>query len=615
MIRKTEQIEIAISSGKGGTGKTFIATNLAKVLFEKGKQVRYLDCDVEEPNGHLFLNPVIDKEEEVTLIAPAEADKEKCIACGKCAEVCSYNAIALVKGKVLIFKELCHVCGGCKIVCPVDAIIEKERKIGIIKGGLSEGIKLYYALLETAEGGMSPRLVKKVKEYIAEGVNILDSSPGTSCPVVETVKDVNLCVLVTDPTPFGINDLKLSVDMARAVGQEPAIVVNRAEYKDMELKEYCLKEKLEVIGEIPDERRIAESYSRGELAVDKFPEIKILFETLANRVLVLAKEEKKTPRLVKKEKSSSKKVPEKAKKYGASGAKKPKELVVISGKGGTGKTSLTACFAALAKSSVISDCDVDAADLHLVLSPQIKEKSFFSGGVEAEIVQDSCVQCGKCKEACRFSAIKEYEDNGKRKYMIDKLACEGCGVCELVCDYKAIKTKPAINGEWFMSDTRHGPMSHAKLGVAQENSGRLVTLVRDKAALLAQQSRRNKAVIDGAPGTGCPVISSISGADYVLSVTEPTISGAHDLERVLKVINHFGVKSGVVVNKSDLNEEWTHKIEELAEKYNAEFIGTIPYGEEVTEAQMHKLSVIEYADTFLTKCIKDIWKKIERILA
>ncbi|MBN1353258.1 MAG: 4Fe-4S dicluster domain-containing protein [Candidatus Omnitrophica bacterium] len=291
--------------------------------------------------------------------------------------------------------------------------------------------------------------------------------------------------------------------------------------------------------------------------------------------------------------------------------RKPKELVVISGKGGTGKTSLTASFVALSRKVVISDCDVDAADLHLVLSPEIKTRGLFSGGVEADIDRDTCVQCGKCREACHFSAIVEHEENGKRYYTIDKLACEGCGVCKLVCKYDAVKNKPAVNGEWFMSDTRFGPMSHAKLGIAQENSGRLVSLVRDKAAILAEEANLDSAIMDGAPGTGCPVISSISGADYALAVTEPTVSGAHDLERVLKVINHFGVKSGVVVNKSDLNQEWTHRIKELAENYNSEFIGTVPYAREFTEAQMRKLSVVEYADNPLTENIKDIWRKIK----
>ncbi len=606
------RISIAISSGKGGTGKTFIATNLAKVLSEKHNKVRYLDCDVEEPNGHLFLNPVITKQEDVTLLSPAEVDRDKCTLCGLCADICHYNAIAVVKNKVLIFKELCHVCGGCTIACPAGAIIEKERKIGIVKEGMSANIKVFYALLETAEGGMSPRLVKKVKEYTGEGINILDSSPGTSCPVVETVKDSDLCALVTDPTPFGINDLKLSVDMAREIGIEPVIIVNRAEYMDNALKEYCEKEQLDIIGEIPDERRIAESYSRGELAVEKFPEIKTLFENISDRILILAERERKAIKKAWKEKMSGKIVPETAKKYDASASRGLKELVVISGKGGTGKTSLTASFAALAKSTVIADCDVDAADLHLILSPKIKEKGYFSGGVGVKIDQDKCTQCGECEKACRFSAIKLNEEKGKKRYEVDELACEGCGVCDLVCKDNAIKSKKVVNGEWFISDTRFGPMSHAELGVAEENSGRLVTLVRDKAALLAPEVSKSDAIMDGAPGTGCPVISSISGAYYALAVTEPTVSGVHDLERVLQVIKHFGVKSGVVVNKFDLNEELTQKIKKIAEKYNSEFLGAIPYSKEVTKAQMRKLSVVEYTNSPLTEKIREIWRKIKK---
>jgi MinD superfamily P-loop ATPase len=507
---------------------------------------------------------------------------------------------------------LCHVCGGCTIACPVDAIIEKERKIGVLKEGMSENIGVYYALLETAEGGMSPRLVKKVKEYTGEGINILDSSPGTSCPVVETVKDSDLCVLITDPTPFGINDLKLSVDMTREIGTEPVIIVNRAEYLDNALKEYCKKEQLDIIGEIPDERRIAESYSRGELAVEKFPEIKKLFENIADKMLNLAEKEKKVRKKAGKVKISDNKIPETAKKYDASPAKKLKELVVISGKGGTGKTSLTASFAALAKSTIIADCDIDAADLHLVLSPEIKESGLFSGGMEVKIDQDKCTMCGECEKACRFSAIKEIKKNGKARYEVDELACEGCGVCELVCKDNAIKSKKAVNGEWFISDTRFGPMSHARLGVAEENSGRLVTLVRDKAALLASKDGKSDGIMDGAPGTGCPVISSISGAHYALTVTEPTVSGAHDLERVLQVVNHFRVKSGVVVNKYDLNEDLTQKIKEIAEKHHSDFLGTIPYGKEVTEAQMRKLSVVKYTNSPLTESIKKIWLKIEK---
>ena len=604
---------IAISSGKGGTGKTFVATNIAYLLAQKGKEVRYLDCDVEEPNGHLFLKPQIDEEEEVTILSPVGVDEEKCIHCGECAEACHYNAIAVIKDKVLIFKELCHACGACQVVCPTDALIEKNRKIGVLRHGISGSISFHYALLETAEGGMSPRLVKKVKTHIGEGINILDSSPGTSCPVVETVKDVDLCVLVTDPTPFGINDLKLAVDMSREVGQEPVIVVNRAEYRNDDLKEYLRSEKLEVVGEIPDDRRIAEIYSRGDLVVEKLPPYRELFENVASQIMEASTKKNVVKKTKKKEEKKGKATKKQADQSEPPAAQKPKELVVISGKGGTGKTSLVASFAALAKKIVISDCDVDAADLHLILKPQIKERGDFSGGVVAEINQQKCTACGKCHQECRFLAIKEETTPNKTYFSIDHLACEGCGVCYLVCEDKAVEIEDAVNGEWFISETRYGPMSHAKLGIAEENSGRLVTLVRNKQNQLAQEAGMNEAIIDGSPGTGCPVIASLSGSTYALVVTEPTVSGIHDLDRILKVTEHFRILSGIVVNKYDINLEMTEKIKLLIRDYNAEFIGTIPYGKEMTDAQMEGLSVVEFTQSSVTEAIEDIWKRVKHL--
>jgi MinD superfamily P-loop ATPase len=606
--------QIAVSSGKGGTGKTFISTNIAVTLAEKGKKVRYLDCDVEEPNGHLFLKPQIDEEEDVTILSPVRVDEEKCINCGDCAEACHYNAIAVIKEKVLIFKELCHVCGACQVVCPTDAVIEEDRKIGVVKHGKSGSIDFHYALLETAEGGMSPRLVKKVKSHTGEGINILDSSPGTACPVVETIKDVDLCVLVTDPTPFGINDLKLAVDMSREVGQEPVIVVNRAEYRNDDLKEYLRSEKLEVVGEIPDDRKIAEVYSRGDIVVEKLPQYKELFEEITNRIMKASGEKKVVRKTKKKKIHKVKKKIEKAKQAGSAAARKPKELVVISGKGGTGKTSLAASFAALAKKTVISDCDVDAADLHLILNPQIKERGDFSGGVTAEIEQEKCTACGKCKQECRFLAIREETFPDKSIFSIDHLACEGCGVCYLVCEDKAVKIEDAVNGEWFISETRFGPMSHAKLGIAEENSGRLVSLVREKQNQLAEEASINEALIDGSPGTGCPVIASLTGSTYALVVTEPTVSGIHDLDRILKVIEHFGIPPGVAVNKYDLNIEITEKIKLLAQDYNAEFIGVIPYDKIITDAQMEGLSVVEYTQSSITEVIENIWERVKKFI-
>lgn len=607
-------MKIAISSGKGGTGKTFVATNIAVTFQRKGKHVCYLDCDVEEPNGHLFLKPDIYREDVVELSAPVGVDEERCTKCGKCAEVCRYNAIAAAKDVVLFFPALCHVCGACMIVCPVDAIVEQNKQIGVLKYGRSGDIEVHYALLETGEGGMSPRLVREVKAHAGAGINISDSPPGTACPVVETVKGADLVVLVADPTPFGVHDLKLSVNMCRRIAQEPVVVVNRAEYRDDALKDYCARAGLEIIGEIPDDRRIAEVYSVGDLVVERLPEYRKVFKALAAEMEEAAGEER-TVKAVQEEPSFEVQTKDRKLEHAevSTGTEnRPRELVIISGKGGTGKTSIAGAFAALAGRTVISDCDVDASDLHLLLHPDVRECGDFSGGVVAEIVPERCTGCGRCKEACRFEAIERVEEEGVVQYRIDPIACEGCGVCALVCEEDAVKVEDAINGEWFVSKTRFGPMTHAELGMAEENSGKLVTLVREKAVHIASDRGEDRVIIDGAPGTGCPVIASLTGADYALVVTEPTVSGIHDMGRILDVTRHFGIPAGVVVNKYDLNEEMTEQIKTLAQEHKAEFMGTIPYDTKVTEAQMEGLSVVEYAEGPVAECIKQIWVKINQ---
>ncbi len=589
------KLKIAIASGKGGTGKTLISTNLARTLSDMEEKVHYIDCDVEEPNGHLFLKPNDNREEAIHLLSPAGVDETKCIKCGKCSEVCHYNAIAVVKDKILFFKELCHLCGACQIVCPVDAIIENERKIGTLRHGLSGNIDFHDGLLATAEGGMSPRLIRKLKTYTSEGINILDSSPGTACPVVETIKDANLCVLVTDPTPFGIHDLKLAVAMTRSLGKEPVIVVNRSSYDSYNLKAYCNNQQLEIVGEIPNDRKIAHFYSRGDLIIDEIPEYKVLFKKLAFRIIENAKHEREIKKPAEKDYFfTDRQVSKKSLKSEQANKKKPKEVVIISGKGGTGKTSLAASLSALDHSMVIADCDVDAADLHLILEPKVKQRGYFSGAVIAKIIQEKCIACGKCKDACRFLAIEKKIKKEKTKYYINPVDCEGCGVCYLVCPENAIEVHDAINGEWFISDTRFGPMSHARLGIAEENSGRLVTLVRDHAVNLAKDHKINNNLIDGSPGTGCPVIASLTAADYAVIVTEPTVSGLHDMKRIIELIKYFGIKAGVVVNKFDINKDMTEKIKEESSKAEIKMLGFIPYDEIVTESQIKVKSVVEY---------------------
>jgi len=280
-----------------------------------------------------------------------------------------------------------------------------------------------------------------------------------------------------------------------------------------------------------------------------------------------------------------------------------KELAVISGKGGTGKTTITAAFAALAENKIIADCDVDAADLHIIMEPKIQSQGDFIGGNVPVINQNPCTQCGLCRELCRFDAINEV-------YRVEKVNCEGCGVCYTFCSEQAIDFNPVVSGEWYISKTRFGTLVHASLGVAEENSGKLVSLVRQKAKIVAEQEGKNIIIIDGAPGIGCPVISCLAGTDLVLVITEPTLSGLHDLKRAVELSAHFKVPSLVSINKYDLNVDMTKDIEKYCQENNLNLIAKIPYDEEVLKALLQKKSIIEYSNSTAAKIIKDMWSDI-----
>ncbi len=289
-----------------------------------------------------------------------------------------------------------------------------------------------------------------------------------------------------------------------------------------------------------------------------------------------------------------------------------KELVVISGKGGTGKTSVVASFAALCPDKVVADCDVDAADLHLLLEPRIIDRGEFRGGKKARITDERCTGCGQCKELCRFDAVLEMSDGGieAKEFRIDPIACEGCGVCAYFCLDEAIVLDEPVSGEWFVSETRHGPMVHARLGVTAENSGKLVSLVRRRARQEAQDRGLGLVIVDGAPGIGCPVIASVTGADRVLIVTEPTLSGRHDLERVASLTAHFRIPTAICVNKYDLNPEMASDIETLAREMNLGVLGRVRYDPAVTRAQIQKMSVVERTNSEVARDIRQVWKDI-----
>ena len=295
-----------------------------------------------------------------------------------------------------------------------------------------------------------------------------------------------------------------------------------------------------------------------------------------------------------------------------------KELVVISGKGGTGKTSIVASFAKLAESAVFADCDVDAADLHLVLEPEVKQTFDFSGGKQASIVASKCIGCGKCEKLCKFDAIKldgPGNDLVGKTYTIDRVSCEGCKVCVEFCPVDAIEFKDSINGQWFISDTRFGTMVHARLGIAEENSGKLVSLIRKEAKRIAEKQDKDLIIIDGSPGIGCPVIASITGADLVLVITEPTLSGRHDLSRVADLAGGFNMSVLVAINKYDLNPDMANEIQEYANQRNMKVVGKIRYDKAFTRAQIAKTSVVEYATGAVAEDIRALWRNVTDALS
>ena len=280
-----------------------------------------------------------------------------------------------------------------------------------------------------------------------------------------------------------------------------------------------------------------------------------------------------------------------------------KQIAIVSGKGGTGKTILTASFAALSKNTVFADCDVDAADLHLLLNPNIKERHEFRSGKTAKIDKELCQQCEECVRTCRFTAIE-------KDFTIDPISCEGCGVCSHVCPVEAIKMEENIAGDLFISDTKYGPMVHAKLGIAEENSGKLVTLVRQRAKEIAERNNSSSIIIDGPPGIGCPVIASLAGVDLAVIVTEPTLSGIHDMERVANVAKHFGIHAKVVVNKYDINLNNTQIIKRICQGRNMEVMAQLPFSEDVSRSLVKKIPLVEYCDKRIAKDIIGLWKKI-----
>jgi len=285
-----------------------------------------------------------------------------------------------------------------------------------------------------------------------------------------------------------------------------------------------------------------------------------------------------------------------------------KELVVISGKGGTGKTTILASFAALAGRSMLADCDVDAPDLYLLLHPEVSYQEEFRGGQLAVVNQERCLRCGRCREVCRFEAITP-------EFSVEPLDCEGCGACRVVCPAEAVELRERVAGDWFGGQTKYGPMVFARLRPAEENSGKLVVLVRKEARAQAERDGIDLLLTDGPPGIGCPVIATLANADLALIVTEPTPSGLHDLERTVELCRHFRVPAAVCVNKFDLNPELEGRVRAFCAQSHVTVTQSIPFDESVTKAIQQGRSLVEYDTGAASRAVAAVWREVAHRLA
>ncbi|MCX5685183.1 MAG: 4Fe-4S binding protein, partial [Planctomycetota bacterium] len=546
----------------------------------------YVDCDVEGANGHIFFKPEITMHRPVAIDVPEPTDA--CTGCGACAKVCRFGALAALKSGVLVFNELCHSCGACLEACPSHALRWTKHVLGHVRLGrcrAGRGQWLPFTDGELAVGQVrASAVIRQVKAAAPEAAHtVLDCPPGASCAVTEAVRGADLCLLVTEPTPLGLSDLDKALTLARHLGVPCGVVLNRGGLTRVDVGAFCRAHEVPLVATFPYDQGVARLYAEGRLVVEELAGWRRQFETLAAATLAMTS----SCATRQGEATVAARTLDEAGEPLADGPPRPPEdafqVVILSGKGGTGKTCLASSLAVMAGGVVAADADVDAANLHLVLKVSGERQVPFSGGHVAAIDPAKCRGCGICANECRFEAIALRE-----QAVVDPLKCEGCGLCALVCplagtDEQPIRLLPRLSGYAYVGNLPNGALARGELLPGGEASGKLVTLVRRMADARAADFGHSRMIIDASPGMGCPVNASLTGCDWAIAVTEPTQSGLHDLRRALDLAAWFKVPAAVVINKADLCPEVAAEIRVACGERGIEVLGEIPFDRHVPE--------------------------------
>ncbi len=574
-------MKIAVASGKPGTGKTMLATGLASVGSRLGLSACYVDCGVEAPNGCLLLHPRVEVRRSVTRRVPL-VDHGLCGGSGVCASVCQFGGIVRLPTQTLVHPELCTSCGVCVAACPHGAIHEVPRSLG--KPGDRLG-RVHSIRSGDARPGPSkalPVVEDALSEIpVDEDLVVIDAPAGTTSSMIAALRDADLVVVVSDATLFGRVDFGIILELVRRLGVDFGVVINRSDIGDHRLYRLCAAEEIPIFGTIPYSRSLARAYAQGSLdAISPHaPE--------GHRVHA-------GPRI----------------EPPGGGAAMTRETVVVSGKGGTGKTSITASLASLGRPLVLAGCHVDTPDLELLCEPRVARQRPFTGGKNAWIDASKCWACGACELVCGSGAIRQGSPGANEEeaaYAVDPVACDGCGACVLACPEDAIHLETVVTGAWFLSETRFGPMVHARLNPGEGDTGRLVSIVRDEARTVAEQRGLSLVLLDGAPGVGAQVMAMIVHADLALVVAEATLSGLYGATRVLRLARDMGVDAALCVNRWDLHPELADRLEADARALGATIATRIRDDPSFVASQRRGAAIVECARCGAAADVARLW--------